>query len=52
MVILKANPGILKYGGEIKMWMWLCEERERELFRIWNEQDRKNYCESKKMLRE
>ena len=31
MVILKANPGILKHGGEIKMWMWLCEERESYL---------------------
>ena len=27
VVILKANPGILKLGGEIKMWMWLCVER-------------------------
>ena len=23
-VILKANPGILKRGGEIETWMWLC----------------------------
>ena len=28
MVILKANPGILKYVGEIKMWMWLCVKRD------------------------
>ena len=27
MVILKANPGILKRGGGIKMWMWLYVER-------------------------
>ena len=32
MFILKANTGILKRGGEIKMWMWLCEEGE--VFRI------------------
>ena len=25
-VILKANPGILKRGGGIRMWMWLCVE--------------------------
>ena len=29
MVILKANPGILKHGGTIKMWM--CVERESYL---------------------
>ena len=27
VVILKANPGILKLGDGIKMWMWLCVER-------------------------
>ena len=27
VVILKANPGILKHGGGIKMSMWLCIER-------------------------
>ena len=54
MVILNANPGILKRGGRIKLWMGLCVERERELFgfRIWkqsrNEEDRKKYCEAKK----
>ena len=31
MVILKENSGILKWGGGIKMWMWVCVE----LFRIW-----------------
>ena len=29
VVILKANPGILKHGGTIKMWM--CVERESYL---------------------
>ena len=28
VVMLKANPGILKHGGGIKMWMWQCAERE------------------------
>ena len=32
VVILNANPGILKCGGRIKMWMWLCAERERESY--------------------
>ena len=31
VVILKANPGILKRGGGIKMWIWLCVERESYL---------------------
>ena len=31
MVILKANPGILKCGGGIKMRMCLCVERGRYL---------------------
>ena len=48
--ILKANPNILKCDGGIKMWMWLCVERE--LFRIWkqswNEEDRKKCYEAKK----
>ena len=54
MVILKPNSGILKRSGGIKMWMWLCVERQ--LFRIWkqsrNEKDRKKYYEAKKMVRE
>ena len=49
VIILKANPDILKRGG-IKMWMWL--HVERELFRIWKEskyeEDRKKYYEAKK----
>ena len=28
VVTLKANPGILKHGDGIKMWMWLFVERE------------------------
>ena len=31
VVILKANPSILKHGGGIKMWMWLCVERQSYL---------------------
>ena len=31
VIILKANPGILKCSGGIKMWMWLCVERESYL---------------------
>ena len=31
MDILKTNPGILKRGGGIKMWMSLCVERESYL---------------------
>ena len=26
VVILKANPGILKHGGGIKMRLWLCRK--------------------------
>ena len=35
VVILKANPGSLKCGSGIKMWMWLCVEREQ--FSIWKQ---------------
>ena len=31
LVMLKTNPFILKCGGGIKMWIWLCEERESYL---------------------
>ena len=31
MVTLKANPGFLKRGGGIKMWIRLCLERESYL---------------------
>ena len=48
VVILKANPGILKHGGGIKMWIWLSVERgsylgfENKQSR--NEENRKNYA--------
>ena len=29
--MLKGNTGILKRRGGIKMWMWLCIERESYL---------------------
>ena len=49
-VILKANPGILKRVGGVKMWMWLCVERESYLGfgNRRNEEDRTKYCEAKK----
>ena len=40
VVIVRANPGILKRYGGIKMWMLLCVEREKESR---NEEDRKKY---------
>ena len=49
MIILKANPGILKRGGGIKMRMWLCVERGSYL-RFGNsrsEEDRNKYWEAK-----
>ena len=41
------------FGG-IKMWMWLYVERESYLGlrNSWNEEERKKYCEAKKMIRE
>ena len=27
VAIVKANLGILKCGGGLNMWMWLCAER-------------------------
>ena len=49
MIMLKANPGILKRGGGIKMWMWLCVERGSYLRfgNSRNEEDRNKYCEVK-----
>ena len=50
MVILKANPVILKCGGGLDVDVAMC--RKRELFRIWkqswSEEDRKKYCETEK----
>ena len=50
VIILKAKPGILKCGGGIKMWMWLCVERGSYLGfgNSLNEEDMKKYCETKK----
>ena len=55
MVILKANPSILKCGGGKKMWMWLCTERTSYLEFRNNARMRKigrNIVSQKKMLRE
>ena len=48
LVMLKTNPFILKCGGGIKMWIWLCEERESYLGfgNSRNEKDWKKYCEA------
>ena len=51
VVILKANPGILKRGGEIKIWLWLCVERESYLefgSRARMRKIGKKYCEAKR----
>ena len=55
MVILKVNPDILKCGGGMKMWMWLCEERESYLEfgnRFGMRKIGRNIVRPKKMLRE
>ena len=54
-VILRANPGILKHGGGIKMWMWLCVERGSYLGfgnRVRMRKIGKNIVRQKKMLGE
>ena len=61
VVILKANPGILKYGGECGN-MWICKIRmcfyiERGSYlgfgnRVGMRKTRKKYCEEKKILKE
>ena len=45
VVILKANPSILKHGGGIKVWMCSCVERENHLGfgNSQNEEDSKKY---------
>ena len=50
VIILKVNPGILKRGGGIKMWIWLCVERGSCLGfgKSRNEEDWKKYCDVKK----
>ena len=47
MVILKANPGILKCSGGIKIRKWLCVERK--LFKIWKQRKiRRNVVRQKR----
>ena len=48
VIILNANPGILKCGGGIKMWMQLCVESESYLGFGKRLRMRKKYCEAKK----
>ena len=55
VVILKANPCILKRGGGIKMWIWPCVERENYLefeSRARMRKIGKNIVRQKEMLRE
>ena len=55
VVMLKANPGILKCGGVIKMWMWPCVETESYLGfgdRVGMRKIGRNIVRQKKMLRE
>ena len=52
--ILKANPGILKHGRGIKIWMWLCVERGSCLGvgnRVGMRKIRKNIVRQKKTTR-
>ena len=49
-----VNPGILKRGGGIKMWMWLCLDRTSYLGfgnRVGMRKIGKNIVRQKKMLR-
>ena len=51
VAVLKANPGILKCGGGIKMWLWLFVERESYLGfgnRVGMKKIGRNNCEAKK----
>ena len=55
VVILKTYKGILKRGGGIKMWMWLCVERASYLRFVNRAGMRKigrNIVRQKKMPRE
>ena len=55
LVILKANPGNLKCGGRIKIWMWLCVERESYLGfgkRVGMTKIERNIMQQKKVPRE
>ena len=54
VVILQANPAILKHGGKIKMWMWQCVERESYLGfgnRLGMRKTGRNIVRQKKMQR-
>ena len=51
----KANPRILKRGGGIKMWMWLCVEKGSFLRfgnRVGIRKIGRNIVRQKKMLRQ
>ena len=50
VVIRKANPGTLKRGFGMKMWMWLCVERQSYLGfgNSQNEEDRMKHCDANK----
>ena len=53
VIILKANPGILKRGDGIKIWMWLCVERESyDLETVGMTKIGRNIVRQKNMLRE
>ena len=55
VVLLKANPGILKCGSGIKIWMWLCVERERYLVfgkKVEMRKIGRNIVRQRKMLKE
>ena len=54
VAILKANPGILKRTVGIKMWMWLCVEKEGYLGfgnRVGMRKIGSNIVRQKKMLK-
>ena len=54
VVILKANPGILKRTVGIKMWMWLCVEKDGYLGfgnRVGMRKIGSNIVRQKKMLK-
>ena len=51
--IRKANPGSLKHGGGIKMWMWLCVENHLGFGnRVGMRKIERNIVRQKNMLRQ
>ena len=50
----KGKPRYFETVGGIKIRMWLCLERGNYFGfgHSWNEQDRKKYCEVKRLLRD